>query len=168
VKERIEQAVAVLVGLPLVDYGRAADMMMFGFGDLVHAVNYRGESIERAEYRLHVQCHWRIADAKGIVVGARDLYYPADEAVDVKDFNWDTSESRLVRRMSEFWSEHAQSPLAVQSVDCDGLGGLRLHLTGGFTLELFPDDSLPDENWRLFRSGDQSKHFVVTGAGIEE
>lgn len=54
----------------------------------------------------------------------------------------------------------------MQSVTADTLGGCSLALSDGFSLEVFPDDSLGGEYWRLLRRGNE-EHFVVTGAGIE-
>ncbi len=50
----------------------------------------------------------------------------------------------------------------------DNVGSIRLHLTGGYALEVFPDDSLKDEHWRLFQPYTEELHFVLTGSGIEE
>jgi hypothetical protein len=41
-----------------------------------------------------------------------------------------------------------------------------LNLADAFALEVFPDDSLDDEHWRLFQPSRDLRHFVVTGAGI--
>jgi hypothetical protein len=37
----------------------------------------------------------------------------------------------------------------------------------GLPWEVFPDNSLDSEHWRIFVPGSDAKHFVVTGAGIE-
>ena len=39
-------------------------------------------------------------------------------------------------------------------------------LTRGFALDVFPDESLPGEHWRLFQPGNEKTHFVVTGMGL--
>jgi len=44
---------------------------------------------------------------------------------------------------------------------------LHIALGDGFCLDVFPDDSLNDERWRLFRPGFVEPHFVVTAHGLE-
>jgi hypothetical protein len=41
-----------------------------------------------------------------------------------------------------------------------------LVLSGDFTLDVFPDDSLDGEHWRLLQPGRATAHFVVRGGGI--
>jgi hypothetical protein len=47
-------------------------------------------------------------------------------------------------------------------------GSFRTLLEGGFSLEVFPSNSLNGEQWRLFEPGKDLPHFVVTGIGVEE
>jgi hypothetical protein len=47
--------------------------------------------------------------------------------------------------------------------------GSQRHLTlsDGYMLEVFPDDSVGGEYWRLFQPYRNTEHLVVTGQGIE-
>jgi hypothetical protein len=46
-------------------------------------------------------------------------------------------------------------------------GELALLLEGDLTLQIFPNDSLEGEHWRLFRPGSDAPHWVYTGNGLE-
>ncbi len=128
----------------------------------------RGEPALIGEFALHVQCAWRLAGPGGIITGRQDLYYPpGDSGLSPEDFDWDENESRRDGRLRGFFQEHASEPPVLMKVQGDFLGGARLLLSGGLTLELFPANSLPGEHWRLFRSGTDGPHFVVTGRGLE-
>jgi len=41
------------------------------------------------------------------------------------------------------------------------------HLNLEYTIHIFPDDSLGEEFWRFFQLDSETRHFVVTGNGIE-
>ena len=171
-KEEIEHATLALVGLPLAPPGRAANMMMFGFGRLATRLNRHGKPVEVPEYALHVQCHWRIAEQHPrprIVVGSRDVYSPADPTIDPEDenFHWDEPGANLCdRHMTSFIEQHVSCPLVVESIEADDIGSLRIRFTGGFTLDLFPDTSnndRDDEHWCLFEPGHSDSFSHVTG-----
>ena len=168
-KEEIERATRVLVGLPLLPPGRAANMMMFGFGKTVTEINRHGNPVEVPEYSLHVQCHWRLVGHQPtprIVVGSRDVYSPADPSIDAEDenFHWDEPWANLCDwRVKSFMEECKSRPLVVESIEADEIGSLRICFTGGFVLDLFPDTSNHDgydEHWRLLSAPNQP-HFVV-------
>ena len=58
----------------------------------------------------------------------------------------------------------------VERVDSDEVGGLKIFLSQGYLLEVFPDTSEDDEYsefWRLFNRKEDSPHFVVTGNGVK-
>ena len=64
-------------------------------------------------------------------------------------------------------AERGEGAPVVEGVRADSVGGFQLALSGGLTLDVFPDHSLPGEHWRLFSPGADAEHFVVTGEGIE-
>jgi hypothetical protein len=145
-------------------------MQCFGFGARHPIVNDRGEQTEVADYALHVGCGWRIVGPTGIVVGRRDLFYPAgdDPYKDLDTFDYDgPAPNRRSVRLASLLQERESAPLVVEGCSADDVGGFRLTLTGGFVLEVWPDDSLDDERWRLFPSCSDAPHFVVTGCGID-
>jgi hypothetical protein len=172
-KEKIEQTLNILVGLPLWASGRAVDLQWFDFGEHRTTVTRKGKTMEVGEYALHVQCAWRICTQDKVFVASRDLYYPPGETSDVPDdFDWDISQgSRRDQRIQLFFQEHTAHPLIVTSVEADRAGSARFFLTEEYALEIFPDDSFSDdhsEHWRLFQPSTDAPHFVVTGYGIEE
>ena len=75
----MDQALEVLVGLPLRSMGRAADLEWFGFGHPREVPKRNGGTKIVEDWALHVQCAWRLTDPQGIVTGLRDLYVPAGD-----------------------------------------------------------------------------------------
>jgi hypothetical protein len=152
---------------------RAADMEMFQFGERVLGTDPKGRPTKHGDHSLDVQCAWRIARAGEILVGSRDVYYPrGDPMQDVPGFQWDKAGmNRRDERLERFFGEREHDPPVVQRIEADYVGGLRLMLSDGSRLEIFPHDSLDaeghSERWRLFRVGSEEPHFVVTGRGVE-
>jgi len=170
VREQIESAAAALIGKALWTSRRAADMATFQFGERKNVVDYFERPSDVGEYALHVQCAWRIVRAEEVVVGSRDLYYPAEhENADEQlptDFDWDRDPNRrdkLLRSLFEDWTRE----LVVQSVEAGVAGSLRILFSDNLALEIFPDDSLNHERWRLFRPEVDEPHFVVTARGVQ-
>lgn len=127
-----------------------------------------GEIKEVGDYALHVSCAWRIVGSGGIVIASRDRYYPAgDPDQEPLEFKWDVpGANRCDERVAAFFGEHKDDPLLVQAIEVDWVASVNLTLSHGFVLQIFPDDSLPDEHWRLFQPATGVEHFVVTGQGI--
>jgi hypothetical protein len=120
---------------------------------------------------LHVQCAWRIAGPTGILVGSADRYLAAgpDPLKDYETFEWDRpGANRCDERMATFFDARGIDVPVVEAASADYAGGFRLDLSGGLTLDVFPDDSLGGEHWRLFQPGTEWEHFVVTGRGVGE
>ncbi len=168
-KEQIEETLQCLLGLPLWGASRASDLQSFQFGDRGTVSTRRRGTKEVGEYALHVQCAWRIAGKDGIVVASRDRYYPAGNPDEFPpDFEWDyPGVNRCDERVAALFSETVNSPLTVEAIQADNAGSISLTLRGGYKLEVFPDDSLPGEHWRLFQPSIKTEHFVITGLGIE-
>lgn len=167
---QIELALSSLVGLPLCDSGRAADMQMFDFGGTHTSVSQfgprKGQSAEVHDYSLHVQCSWRIRGPAGIVVGSTDLHYRNGEDAYSRDSEWDWQVAGASRRDERLAAWLVGAPYQVLQVRADGVGGFSLELAHGFALDVFPDVSLDgeySEHWRLLRPG---SHFVVSGSGL--
>jgi hypothetical protein len=57
--------------------------------------------------------------------------------------------------------------MIVLALEVDEIGSLRIILSNGYKIEIFPDDSLEKEFWRFFQLDSDPRHFVVTGKGIE-
>lgn len=168
-KEEIERALQVLIGLPLTDAGRTLGLEWFQFGALRDVEGRLSRQKKVGAFALHVQVTWRITGPMGIVVAWNDRYFAAgeDPYLDYGSFDWESpGANRCDERINEFFVERAQTPLVVESVQGDSVGGFRLTLTDGYALEAFPDTSLKGEYWRLLQPSTNEKHVVVTGVGI--
>ncbi len=147
--------------------GRAADLAWFHFGQRRTVKDFRGNPKEVGEYALHLQCAWRIVRGEEVVVGSRDLYYPAGcTSPEVPPgFQWDVQgANRLDERLQQFL---ATAELRVSDVKAGDAGSLKIFLGNDVCLEVFPDDSFDTEHWRFFRPYLDEPHFVVSGSGME-
>ena len=164
-KSEILRHLRPLIGLRLSIARRAADMRNLHFGEVRRTA--RGSV---ADYRLHVQCAWRIEGPDGVITGRADLWEPADIVADIDWDNWDyeKDENYQDRMMGELMRQYdaetrswvnMSDRLVVEAIDADEYGGASLQLSGGFRIVIFPDGAR-GEHWR-FISDDG--HFVVGG-----
>ncbi|KLV28711.1 hypothetical protein [Priestia megaterium] len=169
-RESIRSQIGKLIGLNLRYAGRASNLFWLGFGEMI-SVTRRGKNEELAEYALDIQCSWRITKDNKILVGSRDFYSPRtgwNEEND--DFDWDVQGNNRFDERIESFIENAKEHVTVERVEPDEVGGLKIFLSQGYLLEVFPDTSEDDEYsefWRFFNRRENSPHFVVTGNGIE-
>jgi hypothetical protein len=157
--------------MPLWDAGRAADLLWLAFGQRRTIQDFRGESREVGEYALHVQCAWRFVQGEKVVVGNRDLYYPrgyTDPKQEIpKEFNWDVQGANRCDEVLAGLFAGGAKQFVVLRVQAGQAGELALLLESGLTLQVFPNDSLVGEHWRLFTPGSDAPHWVYTGNGLE-
>ena len=170
--DEVERALAPLVGLPLWAVGRSADLLWLQFGGRRRVAGEDGGEQEVGELALHIACPWRLRDSERILVGSGDLLTPADPAEDLETFDWgEPGASWLDVRLGELQAADATAPPVVEAVAGDALGGLRLALSGGRTLEAFPNATptghVATEFWRLLRPAGGEPHFVVGTFGVE-
>jgi hypothetical protein len=175
-KTRVQEALDVLVGQPLWSSGRAADLEWFQFGPRKTVKDSWGEK-EVGEYALHVQCAWRIRRGDRVVVASRDLYSPPEENPEENpkenndrpgNFHWDVQGgNRRDRRIAELFQNETRQ-FMVRKVEAGEAGGFTIVFEDEYALEVFPDDSMSGEHWRIFKPYADEPHFVVTGAGIED
>jgi hypothetical protein len=155
-----------LIGEPLWASGRAADLEWFAFGQHRTVKGFRGDAKEVGEYALHVQCAWRIRRGDQVVVGSRDLYVPADENNNnnkPEEFDWDLpGASRRDKRIAELFQNETRQFL-VKQVQVGEAGSFSIVLDSEYVLDVFPDDSLSDEHWRIFKPSSEATQFVVSG-----
>jgi hypothetical protein len=165
--KQVQKALEVLVGQPLWSSGRAADLEWFHFGQRRTVKGARGNSKEVGEYALHVQCAWRIRRGDQVIVGGRDLYYPPEESDGpIEDFDWDVQgANRRDKRIAELFQNETRQFL-VREVEVGAAGEFTIILDGEYALDVFPDNSLSDEHWRIFKPSVEEPHFVVTGKGL--
>ena len=169
-REATKSKLDKLVGLNLRYAGRASNLFWLGFGEKI-LVTRRGKREEVAEYALHIQCSWRIAKGNKIVVGSRDFYSPRTGLENENGhFEWDVQGNNRFDERIESIIEDIDENTIVERVDSDEVGGLKIFLSQGYLLEVFPDTSEDDEYrefWRLFKRKEDSPHFVVTGNGLK-
>lgn len=170
-REAILTELSKILGLKLQYAGRASNLFWLGFGEMI-TVTKREKTNTVAEYALNIQCSWRICKGKRIVVASRDFYSPFsgwDEANG--DFDWDIQGNNRFDERIKFFLESVQGNFFVESIDSDAVGGLKVFLSEGFVLEVFPDSTEDDEYsefWRFFNRKNGSPHFVVTIKGIDK
>ncbi|MBZ5482522.1 hypothetical protein [Priestia aryabhattai] len=170
-KKKIKSQLEILIGSKLSNIGRASNLFWLEFGDALSVIR-RGRTQELPEYALNIQCSWRITKDNQILVASRDFYCPkSDWSGEREDFDWDVQGNNRFDERIEYFIKSLKEPLTVESIDSDEIGGLKVTLSNGFTLNVFPDISEDDEYsefWRFFTRGKDSFHFVVAGNGIEK
>ena len=171
IRQEIESVMSPLMGLPLWDAGRAADLLWLAFGQRRTIPDFQGKPKEVGEYALHVQCAWRFVQGEKVLVGNRDLYYPrgyrdAKEEIP-KEFNWDVQGANRCDEMLAVLFAGGANQFVVERIEAGQAGEFALLLESGFTLQIFPNDSLEGEHWRLFKPGSDERHTSYTGLGLE-
>lgn len=176
-REQIEKALECLIGLSFWGAGRTLNLLSFQFGPRQKRISWRdGRESEVGTYALHVQCAWRIVRGGRILAASDDRFRDWDDEdevvyhVDGEAYVWSKSSSTLLDQLlSRFFGQCEQTPIFVQTVQVDDLGGVIITLSDGITLTLFPNASADDEEyWRFFRPGKDEPHLVVTAQGIED
>ena len=168
----IEQALSVLIGLPMWAARRTVTLHSFQFGGVHEVIDRHGEVATVGEYALHIQSAWHLAGPTSVIVGSDDRYFAAGDEPFERGDDWDgntLAANRCDERMTAFYAARATNPPVVTAIAGDNLGGIRITLDDDLTLAAFSTDSLGAEHWRLFQPWNkQHDHFVVTGASIEE
>ena len=155
-----------LVGLPWSIARRAASMANFHFGE----ITYHGKG-SIGQFGLHIQCPWRIEHSGKVFTGASDLWEPANPQEEVDWSTWDYEKNENLRDylLQELLkgtcpvtgsSQNETDLLVVQVVKVDAFGGVRISMSGGYSLVIFPEGSV-GEQWRLLASPGEG-HFVYS------
>lgn len=159
-KGLIEEKLNVLIGQPLIDIGRASNLLWLSFGKRVVVIDRKGNEIQKGKYALNVQCAWRLTQNSHIIVASKDVYLPKI-GLDYDSFDWEEyGSNRFDERISNFKPMITKINLSVLNITVDDIGGVIIDLESGVKFELFPDDSLEDEFWRFIINGNKSEHFV--------
>ena len=165
-KDRINDILKVLVGLPLSDSFRAAGMRILHFGK-VRVV----EGGRFGDYALHLQCPWRVVGPDGVITGMDDLWEPVNEDDWDENWNYEDSDTLLDARLNELLrgtglgtksSRSETIRLIVEAVEATGIGDLRISLTEGYKIEVFVCGGRA-EDWRFFKPGSDDGHLVFEG-----
>ena len=152
------------MGLQLSLVHHAGNMRMFHFGKITQT-----STGTIGQFAMHAQCPWRIRQGSKIITGFHDWYEPA-VGFEPPD-HWEPSTGNSLQ---EEWFRflfncsaedggllvNRTNNLVVTSVAADSLGGCKIALSGGCTLEVFPCASV-GEAWRLFEPDKGTPHFVV-------
>ncbi len=103
-----------------------------------------------------------------MVVGNSDLYVPHEESGDQQEnFDWEVlGASRRDKRIAELFQNETRQ-FVVQQVQVGDAGSFTIILDSDYALEVFPNDSLSDEHWRMFKPSSDEPHFLVSGKGLE-
>src|SRR6266849_3470580 len=113
-------------------------------------------------------CVARIRHGDQVVVGNSDLYVPHEESGDQQEnFDWEVlGASRRDKRIAELFQNETRQ-FVVQQVQVGDAGSFTIILDSDYALEVFPNDSLSDEHWRMFKPSSDEPHFLVSGKGLE-
>jgi len=128
-------------------------------------ITRRGKTQQTVEYSLHIQCSWRITQQNKILTASRDFYTPSSEYIEVDE----KGTNRFDERIKSFL-QVVNNRLIVKRINSDEIGVLKVFLSDGYVVEVFPDSSQDDEYsefWRFFIRKNDSPHFVVTANRIE-
>jgi hypothetical protein len=153
-KADIERAVAPLAGLPLWGHGRESNMLALQLGARRPAPTRAEPAREAGEYALHVFCAWRLTRAGAVLAGSADLFTPSDPDEDLESFDYDAPGATWWDvRWGAYAAAWGDAPPTVAAVAADAFGGLRLALSDGALLEVFPNsapaEQFETEFWNL-------------------
>jgi len=169
----VTKALGPLMGLKLSISRNAADMKVLHFGE----IKPHPDSGTMGDFALHIQCPWRIVTSDRVITGSHDYHEPADPKEDWDAWEPSRPRNRLQdKRLLELFPQYdpgtkslvnATALLVVDEVEADIFGGIDLHLSGGYRLQIFPvstsESSSWGEQWRFFKPFAQ--HFVVVANG---
>lgn len=169
----IEAALRDLLDKPLVLWSRILDMAIVEFGRTHMRQDKRG-TVEDGEFRLHIQCSWRIVQSGRILAGRDDYFAPPIGADRTEEFDIRTGYRSRGDDLVDAFLDH-EGPHLVTEIDASSTGDLQLSLADGCALEVWPQSvavpEVDEEYWRFLRArpaDKEDRHFVVTAAGIEE
>lgn len=166
IKGRVERALSPLLGMQLVNFGRAGNMGCFEIAE-----RQLSKDVERSKplFVIHVQCPWRLIGYEMVIVGSRDMYLPAGNSLQSQlDFNWELpGANRCDERMKQLFGDTG-CHFVIEYIEADSTGAVRVSMSEGYRLEIFPDTSAETEHWRLLGPLASRDHFVVSGGIIED
>jgi hypothetical protein len=160
-KIEIFTTLRALIEEPVVDIGRAGNMIWITFGSPIEVTTLNGKKRIIGKYSVHIQCPWRITLNHNIITASGDLYKPRPGMSDL-NFNWDSLGSNLFDSIvDQFRVRITSSPILVTNISVDSLGGFAIDSNNGYRLEVFIDCSSMQEFWRFFDNSNNEDHLVV-------
>jgi hypothetical protein len=171
VRDAIERAVAPLAGLPLWGPARESNLLVVQFGERQPAPTRAGYAHVVGSYALHVYCAWRLARGGALLAGSADLFTPADPDEDLDTFDYEAPGATWWDVRWRAYVEGAAAPPTVTAVTADVLGGLRIVLSDGAALDVFPNSAAAEhfetEFWSLWRAGHAEPAVLVGTGGLQ-
>jgi len=176
VKNSIEARLHCLIGERFAAIGRTANLLWVGLGnELVQTTIYPRRHAKRTpfprvipQYSLHVQCAWRLTCADEILCANGDFYTVKDESIE-----WDVFSNNHFDEKRDILAQRLQcETIRVRHITADDFGGLRICLDQNMALEIFPNNSRKEEQWRFFENAknidEGNPHFIVFDTDGEE
>jgi hypothetical protein len=143
---------------------RAVDMLVLHFGEIRPHESGDGTV---GDYALHIQGPWRLDGPGGTITGRDDLWEYVGPGEEPPEWSYEDGHSLQDERFDDLlgpreeathsWVNEADR-LVVTAAQHTNRGDVRIELTGGYVILLFPDGSRR-EAWRLFAPG-SSSHLV--------
>ncbi len=182
---QIVRSFAPIYGLKVSVARNAGDMKNFQFGAMTPHPTGKGTV---GQYALHIQCPWRIVTEQQpwripatdpMITGSGDWWEPAikSDSFEWEGWNEHRSTPSLQEHLLEALFQHYDSEtksyvnvsdhLVVQQVEADDCGGLNIHLSGGFRLQVFPNGK-SGEHWRFFSPGTETPHVILADGKLNQ
>ncbi|ADG17371.1 hypothetical protein [Paraburkholderia atlantica] len=152
-KEQVARHLSTLIGLDVSGVAHATDMLTLQFGPLREVRTSRGTIKHLGDWALHIQCDWRIEQGNAIVTSHSD--FAASEE----------STRTTTHRIRDLLVN--QGPTAVLDIEAGENGNAVISLARGMRLVILADAIADDEDWRLFPSNPDAKHFVIEGGKVD-
>ncbi|EEA02729.1 hypothetical protein BH160DRAFT_2034 [Burkholderia sp. H160] len=152
-KEQVRRHLSALIGLDASGVAHAADMLTLQFGPLREVTTSRGTIKRLGDWALHIQCDWRIEQGHAIVASYSD-FAASEESTKV-----------TTQRIRDLLVTHG--PTAVLDIEAGENGDAVISLARGTRLVILAGAIPDDEDWRLFPSNPDAKHFVIEGGKVD-
>jgi len=157
-------AFIVLIGLRLSIVRRAADMLVLHFGEIRPHPSGEGTI---GSHALHVQCPWRLDGPNGTVTGCDDLWDYAGPGESPPNWSYEDGLSLQDQRLRALFERdertrswvNVSNRFAVTAAEQSPRGDIRLELSGGYAMLIFPA-SCRREAWRFFAPGSDDEHLI--------
>ena len=144
--DKNEKVLNTLKNTKLKDIGRCANMLWLIF-------EKNGD-----QYAVHVQCSWRIADVLSILLADGDIYYSISE-----DVEWNVQGNSIFDIIS---AKIKNQDLYVAECSLKGISDLCICFQNGWSFYAFYNNSIEEEQWRIFLKDSPKEHMVARGTKI--
>ena len=148
---------------------RASSMLCLGFGSKYIDDTYkRIHNLEVYEFRIHVQCAWRIVNNRlgNIIVASEDIYEPKENCIVLESFDWELKDNNMFDYKAKKWFESTEN-IYVDRIYINKFKDLSIDFSDNSTFQTFLNYSSDSECWRIFGkdiiNGVKLPHFVVCG-----